>query len=429
MRKKVKLIAGVSLMALGVWAIIYAIGVRFYNVTFWKYLLLLGLLSCGVGLFKLLFKKEIKSKKVRRIIASFHIIIILMIVSFFTVQIILKIHASKKDTTNPDYVVILGAGLWGDTPSQILSYRLNASMELIKALPEDIKIIVSGGQGPGETITEAEAMKRYLVSEGIDTDRIIKEERSTNTLENLQYTKNLIRNFDSKDDLDITLVTSTFHMFRSKTLAKRVGFDEIYCWNAPVHPFIEPMYYFREYLALVKSTVFDWPSDENSDPEVGEVTDEYKGVKVYNNGRKYTENHGKNYSEDGYYYGYKWQCVEYIKRFYYDALGHEMPNVYGHAKDFFNVELDQGELNKDRNLYQYKNGGNMKPQVDDLIVFNDTTYGHIGIVSEVGEDYIEIVQQNIYIKPREKFTLTEEKGCFFVGSSRKPAGWLRKTSF
>lgn len=302
MIKKSKLLSSTMLIAFGIWAIIYSIGVRLYNVTFWSSLLSLGFLSCAAGILKLLFKKEIKNKKIKRVIAAFHVIIIIMLASFFIIQATLIYHAGKKDTEAPDYIVVLGAGLWGDTPSQILSYRLNSSMELLKEIPEDVKIVVSGGQGPGETITEAEAMKRYLLAGGIKDERIIKEDRSTNTLENLQYTWDLIRKSDSRDEINITLVTSSFHMFRSKALAKRVGFQEVYCWSAPVHPFIEPMYYFREYLAVIKSSVFDWPSKESSDPEVGETLDEYKGVKVYNNGRKYSKNHGKNYSLDDCYF-------------------------------------------------------------------------------------------------------------------------------
>lgn len=67
---------------------------------------------------------------------------------------------------------------------------------------------------------------------------------------------------------------------------------------------------------------------------IGKVIDSYKEVQVYYNGSDYSKNHGKNYSEDGYYYGYKWQCVEFIKRFYYLAKNHRMPDVYGNAKDF-----------------------------------------------------------------------------------------------
>ena len=130
-------------------------------------------------------------------------------------------------------------------------------MELLELLPEETRIIVSGGQGPGETITEAEAMKRYLVQHGISEDRIIKEDKSTNTKENLIFTRRLIREIDSKENIKITIVTSNFHMFRSRTLAKEVGFDEVQSWSAPIHPLLIPTYYVREYLAIVKGLILN----------------------------------------------------------------------------------------------------------------------------------------------------------------------------
>jgi surface antigen len=162
--------------------------------------------------------------------------------------------------------------------------------------------------------------------------------------------------------------------------------------------------------------------------EIGVETDSYKEVKVFNNGEDYVKDYGKNYSKDGYYYGLKWQCVEYIKRFYYDAKGHKMPDVLGHAKDFFDESVNQGELNKKPNLLQYRNGDNMKPHPDDLIVFTDTYYGHVAIVTEVTDADIEIIQQNIYGKSRDRLKLTIKDGKYTVGggNKRSPAGWLRK---
>jgi len=157
---------------------------------------------------------------------------------------------------------------------------------------------------------------------------------------------------------------------------------------------------------------------------VGAVLDSYKGVDVYYNGGSYTENHGKNYSRDGYYYGYKWQCVEYIKRFYYMVKGLKMSDVYGNAKDFFDSSTPQGKLNKKRGLVQYRNEDTEKPKADDLLVFTDNTYGHVAIITEVGEDYIEVIQQN-KASSREKFKLEEKQGKYFVGEKRLPAGWLR----
>jgi surface antigen len=160
-------------------------------------------------------------------------------------------------------------------------------------------------------------------------------------------------------------------------------------------------------------------------PVLGEKVDSYKGVAVFNNGEEYVKSYGKNYSSDGYYYGHKWQCVEFIKRFYYEVKKHRMPNVYGNAKDFFDVKTPHGALNKARGLIQYINGGNVKPESDDIIVFNDTKYGHVAIVTEVGKDYIEVIQQNVYGVSREKYVMKVSNGKYTIGIKRKPAGWLR----
>lgn len=162
--------------------------------------------------------------------------------------------------------------------------------------------------------------------------------------------------------------------------------------------------------------------------EIGKELDSYKGVKVFNNGAAYAEAYGKNYSKDGYFYGQKWQCVEFIKRFYYDAKEHKMPDVFGNAKDFFDENIRHGEFNKKRGLIQYKNGEDMKPQADDLIVFTDTKYGHVAIITEVTDKDIEFIQQNIYGKTRDKLKLSFKDGKYTIGggTQRSPAGWLRK---
>jgi hypothetical protein len=89
---------------------------------------------------------------------------------------------------------------------------------------------------------------------------------------------------------------------------------------------------------------------------VGKALDCYRNVPVYDNGLLFFRSYGRHYSKDGYYYGQKWQCVEYIKRFFYDAKGHEMPDVMGHAKSFFDETLPDGALNQRRGLVQYRNG-------------------------------------------------------------------------
>lgn len=156
----------------------------------------------------------------------------------------------------------------------------------------------------------------------------------------------------------------------------------------------------------------------------GTKIDEYKGVAVYSNGSNYMSSHGLSFSLDGYYYGYEWQCVEYVKRFYYERFGHKMPDGAGHAKYFFNPMLEQGELNKQRGLKQYHNGEDMKPRVDDLLVFNDGAYGHVAIISQVEDEWVEVIQQNSEVT-RQRLTLEVEDGKYILKGEREPAGWLR----
>lgn len=166
------------------------------------------------------------------------------------------------------------------------------------------------------------------------------------------------------------------------------------------------------------------PIIHQKDVEVGTKIDEYKGIAIYSNGKNYMSSHGLNFSEDGYYYGYKWQCVEFVKRFYYEKLGHEMTDGAGNAKYFFNPMLSQGEYNDQRGLIQYENGGDNKPQADDLLVFDDGAYGHVAIISEVGDDWVEVVQQNSEV-PRERYELEVLNGKYTISGEKKPAGWLR----
>lgn len=147
---------------------------------------------------------------------------------------------------------------------------------------------------------------------------------------------------------------------------------------------------------------------------VGTELDSYKGVPVYSNGINPGSNHGPHSSETGYYYGQKWQCVEFIKRFYKIEKGHSMPNPWGHAKDIFNPHLNDGALNRERGLIQYLNGGNTPPQLDDIIVFNNTRYGHVAIITKVKRNKVEIIQQNVPHRPRQTLKMIVENGRYRI---------------
>lgn len=166
-------------------------------------------------------------------------------------------------------------------------------------------------------------------------------------------------------------------------------------------------------------------------PEIGAVVDSFNGVAVYFNGPVGNVS-GRNSAPDGYNLGQKYQCVEFVKRYYFEALGHKMPDPWGHAKNFYDPAVPDGHPNPARGLTQYRNGGKGRPRAEDLIVFGGGLYGHVAIISEVGADYIEIVQQNPgpYHPSRERHRLFEEtrngESFWQVDGPRNTLGWLRK---
>ena len=160
----------------------------------------------------------------------------------------------------------------------------------------------------------------------------------------------------------------------------------------------------------------------NSKYEVGQVLDEYNGVKVYYNGG--VSNLGeRNLTKDGYNIGIKYQCVEFIKRYYYEHFNHKMPDSYGNAIDFYNKNINDGDLNIERDLIQYKNPSVKKPKEGDIIIFDKTifnSYGHVAIISKVTGESIEIIQQNSgpFEKSRKRFTLKHENNLWTIQNER-----------
>jgi len=168
----------------------------------------------------------------------------------------------------------------------------------------------------------------------------------------------------------------------------------------------------------------------NPPHSVGDIVDSLNNVNVYYNGS--TSNVLDRNTVDGYNIGLKYQCVEFVKRYYFEYYKHKMPNSYGHAKDFFDLALNDGEINNQRALFQHSNPSVSKPKIGDLIVMNATftnSYGHVAIISNVAEESLEIIQQNpgYYGNSRATFRLENINGKWHVENNRV-LGWLRKES-
>lgn len=160
----------------------------------------------------------------------------------------------KKSTENCDYIIVLGARVMGNEPGLTLRGRLDRALEYVKSNDNDCKIVVSGGKGDGENISEAEAMKRYLVERGIKPDMIIKEDKSVNTMQNFEFSKDKIEK-DSKEnvaDVDVKVVTTDFHAFRSEKYAKRAGYERLSFYTERTKWYLVPVFYAREFFAVIK---------------------------------------------------------------------------------------------------------------------------------------------------------------------------------
>lgn len=168
--------------------------------------------------------------------------------------------------------------------------------------------------------------------------------------------------------------------------------------------------------------------DPNPRYTAGEQLDELNGVAIYYNGGVNTVQ-GRHLSPDGYNLGLRYQCVEFVKRYYFVRHGHRMPDTYGHAKDFFDPALVDGGLNAQRGMLQFRNGSSTPPQADDLLVFAPTLlnrYGHVAVIARVDEGRLQIAQQNPgpFGRSREELPLLERGGRWTIGQSQV-LGWLR----
>lgn len=146
-----------------------------------------------------------------------------------------------------DALIVLGAGLRGDTPTLVLRQRLDTAIAYLNAHPNAIAIL-SGGKGGGEHISEAEGMARYLAAAGIPQARYIREDQSVNTRENFAFSYAIIQE-RLGPDARIAFVTTDFHVFRAQLVARKQGMD-VFGVAAPDVWYISLNNHLRESVAL-----------------------------------------------------------------------------------------------------------------------------------------------------------------------------------
>lgn len=155
---------------------------------------------------------------------------------------------------NEKTVIVLGCGIRGERVSVGLAKRLDKAY-LYHLQNPDAMIIVSGGQGPQETISEALAMKRYLMLKGVPEEKIIIEDKSTSTITNFKYSHEIMKEKGLPTD-SVVFVTNGYHVYRAASYAKAEGLKVTHL-GTDIIWYTIPMNYMREMLAVVKMWVFD----------------------------------------------------------------------------------------------------------------------------------------------------------------------------
>lgn len=199
-------------------------------------------------------------------------VIMAFFVVFVSVEVAIGLNFFSFDKQSVDYLIVLGTQVKGDEISNSLRFRLETALRYAEIHPNTV-LILSGGQGEGENVSEASAMYDYLREHGVPEYQMIKEESSTSTYENMVYSgliinareadrRNTIRNVmhqagflvppDDQLPVHVGIVTSNFHLLRAKAIAKKVGFQDAHGIAAKSDPVLFVHFCVRECFAILK---------------------------------------------------------------------------------------------------------------------------------------------------------------------------------
>lgn len=211
---------------------------------------LVALCFCVLGLFSRRYKKAARVLKT---------MLIVFLCIFLVAATVTGVYIGKGSLGNPQthcgYLIVLGAGVNGTVPSLSLRDRLVAAKAYLDANPDTL-CIVSGGQGRGEAITEAQCMADWLTQHGIDKSRIILEDKATSTRENIAFSLDLIEEMTGVRPETAGIVSSEYHLFRAGLVAKQQGLTAVGIPAATHRTSLKINYFLREIAAVWYYLVF-----------------------------------------------------------------------------------------------------------------------------------------------------------------------------
>ena len=189
---------------------------------------------------------KLGGKTLRRVVS---IVLAVGLLYFCAVEVFIVRDSRPSDTQDIEYIIVLGAAVHGSTPSLSLRERMDAALEFMN-IHSGCTAILSGGQGDDENLSEAQAMFDYLTEKGIDAERLIIEDRSESTLENLRNSFELIEAHGGTPGKSTAVVSSEYHLCRAKLIADSLG---VCVSGIPAHttyPSVRLNYFIREAFGL-----------------------------------------------------------------------------------------------------------------------------------------------------------------------------------
>lgn len=204
-----------------------------------------------VALYKIISDYSKKNEKwAKKLKTALSVAIGLGLVCFMAIEIPIVASARTDKNAEAPYLIVLGAGVNGTSPSLSLVNRLTAAKEYLDNY-KDAVAVVSGGKGPGEDITEAECMRRWLIENGISEERIIKEANSFSTEDNIRNSLEKIQEAGGDPSERVAIVSSEYHLYRAKYFAREMGANPVGVAAHTSYPILMINYFIREAFAVV----------------------------------------------------------------------------------------------------------------------------------------------------------------------------------
>lgn len=242
---------GILGIAVGAAALLYYIAAGLtagFSVSVLWVWLVAGLTLVVLGTADLLGRRA--PRPIRFVIVFLRCVILVCVVWFFSIQALVFSGMFADCDADVDYVLVAGAMVYGEEPSTALLSRIDVAYAYLCEHPNAVAVLC-GGQGAGEDITEAECMRRVLSGYGIPPERMILENESSTTAENMQNARALI----ADEGASALVVTSNFHVYRTVRIAKKSGWREVYGIAAPFKSIMVVHYMAREFLTVSVDTL------------------------------------------------------------------------------------------------------------------------------------------------------------------------------